>query len=206
MLVAAFVLIAGAHLAAAEGSGLGQVVAAHLKDSGVESSVTAVLLNFRSLDTLFEVTVLAAAAVGVASLPPSGGELAGDQPQSPQAAWIVPRIVPVGGVVVVYLLWAGSSHAGGAFQAGTLFAGVLLLLAFAGQRRPLDLRSATAERFAMVGPLLFAAVAAVPLLGGLAFLQYPSGWDKPLILLLEAALTVSIGAGLALLAAGGRTR
>jgi hypothetical protein len=54
----------------------------------------------------------------------------------------------------------------------------------------------------VVGPAIFLAIGLVgfALAGG--FLAYPAGYTKPLIIVAEAALTLSIGVTLGLLAAG----
>jgi len=54
------------------------------------------------------------------------------------------------------------------------------------------------------GLLLFVGVAAACAWFGRGWLTYPSGWAKPLILLIEAAATLSIGLSLALLVVGER--
>ncbi len=52
------------------------------------------------------------------------------------------------------------------------------------------------------GPIVFVGIglAGIPLAG--AFLAYPPGFEKPLILVIEVALTVSLAAMLALIVAG----
>jgi len=57
----------------------------------------------------------------------------------------------------------------------------------------------------LVGLLLFVAVAAACAWFGAGWLQYPSGWAKPLILVIEAAATLSIAASLSLLVIGDET-
>lgn len=50
---------------------LAQEVTANLAESGVSNPVTAVLLNFRAYDTLLELAVLLAAALGILALGPA---------------------------------------------------------------------------------------------------------------------------------------
>ena len=54
----------------ADSIGLHKFVSSSLKQSGVESEVTAVLLNFRGYDTMLECFVLFLGAVAIWSLPP----------------------------------------------------------------------------------------------------------------------------------------
>ncbi|MFW5968462.1 MAG: MnhB domain-containing protein [Persicimonas sp.] len=175
-----------------DATGLLGPVTEHLEASGVESAVTATLLNFRAWDTLLEVTVLVLVLVGIWSL---GERTAG------AGAKPVPRLLevarslltPVILVVAGYLLWAGARAPGGAFQAGAVAAsaGILVLLvddeAFA--LRPLVYRLSV-----VAGLLVFMAVGFGGLAAGGDFLAYPTGWAKGLILVVEAASAVSIAA------------
>jgi multisubunit Na+/H+ antiporter MnhB subunit len=182
------------------------LVAARLEASGVSNPVTAVLLNFRGYDTLLEVSVLLLAAVGAVLMPAEGPAVARrEQPhygpvESEMLRWYVRRLAPVVMVFGGYLWWTGASDPGGAFQAGAVFAGgaALLLLAHvrttpaAGWMRP----ALTA------GLLVFLAGAIAPLLLGNAFLDYPQGWSKAFIAVIEAFAVISIAAGLTVLMAG----
>jgi len=112
--------------------------------------------------------------------------------------------VPLALLVAVYLLWAGSSRSGGAFQAGAVLAGAVLLARFACL--PLD----SHERLTRP-PLLVLGLAAFILIGlgagalAGAALGYPRGWAGALVLAIEAALMVSIAATLVSLFGGSRT-
>ena len=181
-------------------------VKGQLAASGVESPVTAVLLNFRSLDTLLEVSVLAAAVIGALALPPPRPPSRDVPPYSLLPTWLIPRMAPVMGMLVIYLWWAGSSQPGGAFQAGAAFTGLLLLLYFIERPGHALVRRSTGLRLALLGPAVFLAVGALPLLGGAVFLHYPEGLSKAAILTIEAGLTASIGGALALLATGSGER
>lgn len=183
------------------GLGLERQVDAELMDSGVENAVTAVLLNFRALDTLYEVSVLALAAVVTLSLKPTDA-LAESPPPAPLLEWLVPRLVPVVVLYAGYLWWAGSTRPGGAFQAGTTVAAMLLLLALS--RRHENFHDWGPRAIAMAGPLAFLLVGSITALAGSAFLEYPPSWDKAVIVSIEAVLTAAIGVTLAVLAAGGR--
>jgi multisubunit Na+/H+ antiporter MnhB subunit len=180
-------------------------VTANLGASGVESPVTAVLLNFRSLDTLLEVSILAAAVLGVLALPPARPPARAIPPMSMLTEQLIPRLAPLIGLVVIYLWWAGSSRPGGAFQAGAALTGLLLLFHFAERSARKWSAPGAALGLALAGPLLFLAIGLLPLAWGAMFLDYPVGGAKAAILTIEAGLTVSIGGALALLALGGST-
>lgn len=170
-------------------------VDARLDGSGVSNPVTGVLLNFRSYDTLLEVAVLLVAMVAVWSMDRSTRTLAreqGEQLDDPILRGLARLVVPLAGVVAVYLTWAGSKATGGAFQAGALLAGAGVLLTAAGFLRPPEAGTRTVRGLAAAGVYVFVGVGfgVMPWTG--AFLQYPQGWAYPLILAIEAVLTVSI--------------
>jgi len=77
-----------------------------------------------------------------------------------------------------------------------------LLAVMAGLLRPPPVRSAALRLLLVAGPVLFILVGFAGWLFADAFLAYPPGFTKPVILLVEAALTVSIAAALAMLIAG----
>jgi hypothetical protein len=54
----------------------------------------------------------------------------------------------------------------------------------------------------VIGPILFVAIGFLGFLFADAFLAYPPGYAKPLIVIAEATLTLSIGVTLGLLVAG----
>ncbi|MCG2746464.1 MAG: DUF4040 domain-containing protein [Desulfobulbaceae bacterium] len=182
---------------------LGPAVAGQMGQSGVQSRVTAVLLNFRGYDTLLEVMVLFLAALGVWSLT-RVRQTPQEKVPGPVLATLVRLLVPLMITVAGYLVWIGSSRAGGAFQGGAVLAaaGVLLLLANVTVVRQIP---STLLRWALVlGPLLFllSAVACMSIGGNL--LEYPRQSAGSWILLIESATAVSIGVTLAALYAGGR--
>lgn len=184
-----------------ESAGLGELVEANLEASGVSNRVTAVLINFRGYDTLLEMGVLLVAVLGVWSL---GGiqrqqELAAGPILSHLPQMLVPVLISVSG----YLLWAGAHAPGGAFQAGSLLgaAGVLLLLS--GWQIDQKFIGLLLRVVLTLGIGTLVLVATLALLIGNAFLQYPLALASQIILLVEAAATLSIGATLAALFLGG---
>ncbi len=182
--------------------GLADLAAKNLDISGVENPVTAVLLNFRSYDTLLEIAVLLIVAVAI--LPTQSSTttqfLSVDDKIiiSPVLVgllkWLVPLAILVGG----YLLWTGAYSPGGAFQAGAVVAGAGVALSLAGRHD--FLWQTTKARVALnLGLLVFLLVAAANAIVTGTSLQYPvehAGW---LILVVEIAATLSIAAILLLL-------
>ena len=172
---------------------LPRLVGERLHDSGVEHTVTAVLLNFRAYDTLLEIGVLLLAVLGVLAIRSApDGVASAPHPGGPVLAVLVAISIPLLIVTGVYLLWAGSHAPGGAFQAGALLAaaGVLARLT---DRLPALLPPRPPMRAAlMLGFAVFLLAAALGPVAGGAFLAYPAGLARPFILLIESALTVSI--------------
>lgn len=169
-------------------------VAAAMPESGVDHAVTAVLLNFRSYDTLLEIAVLLVAALVALALREA-------QPDRPEPmglenpllravmSWLLPLILVVAG----FLLWAGSYQPGGAFQAGSVLAAAGVLLRLAGVNASW-LDNAILVRGALtMGLLTFLGVGLLVMLPGVPFLTYPLAHAGVLILAIELTLTLSIG-------------
>jgi multisubunit Na+/H+ antiporter MnhB subunit len=174
--------------------------------TGLGNPVTAVLLAYRALDTLLEKIVVLLALIGVWSLAPDG--LWGGAPEvRPSAvpgplAYLARILPPFGLVIGVYMFWVGADAPGGTFQAGTVLAAMWLLLMMAGLQPPPDTARPLLRLALMGGPALFLAVAFLGSAVAGGFLAYPEGFAKPLIVAIEAALTISVAAALALLVAG----
>ncbi len=179
-------------------------VSEQLEVSGVENPVTAVLLNFRSYDTLLEIAVLLIVAVALmpatVSAPQAGGWIQQHEhrPVTPMLAALLQWLVPLALVVGGYLLWTGAYAPGGAFQAGSVIAAAGVALSLAGQHR-FSWHGATARALLLLGLLVFVLVAAANALITGTTLQYPVDAAGRLILLVELAATVSIAAILLLL-------
>lgn len=198
--------ISWAFMTLPEPVGLQAAVGAQLAISGAENPVTAVLLNFRAWDTLLESVVLLVALIGVWSLAQNEdwGIRAGLPPDSQPDEVLTnfARILPpVGLLVGVYLVWAGSSQPGGAFQGGTILAAMALLIVMAGLMAPPRVESATLRLILVLGPAVFLAIALAGALSG-QFLTLPPAMAKALILGIEVFLMLSIAATLMLLVLG----
>ncbi|HET6521322.1 MAG TPA: hydrogenase subunit MbhD domain-containing protein [Geminicoccaceae bacterium] len=195
----------------ADTAGLAAAAARHLPESGVENPVTAVLLNYRGYDTLLETGVLLLALLGAWSLCPdpptpgggSGRPAGAADPPDAVLDTFVRLLVPVALLVGVYLLWAGGHAPGGAFQAGTVLAAAAVLPRLAGLPPPPAIGRLPVRALVTAGFLVFIGVGVYAMVAGRGFLAYPPGTAKPLILLIEAVLTISIALTLALLVAGG---
>lgn len=179
-------------------AGLGAAVEEDLAQSGVSHPITAVLLNFRNYDTLLEIAVLAAAAVGALALRPEGTTMPRLRADRGPLGAMVRVLVPILVLAVGWLLVAGSTRPGGAFQAGALLAGALLMLYLAGIGLAQSLQR-------WLRPILLAGLAVFVLLAagtaalGNGWLVLEVAWAGTAILVVETVLTASIGATLAVL-------
>lgn len=184
--------------------GLESAVQARLPESGVTNPVTAVLLNFRGYDTLLEVAVLLIATTAVWCLGRSP-QTPGLPPGDPLYLALLRPLVPLLCIVAGYLLWLGAFAPGGAFQAGAVLSGALLLLFIAGLPRAPGQADTYKLRATIAGGLLvFVCVAAGTATSQSKLLQYPPGSAKDLILVIEAALTLSVAFTFLILFQGGR--
>lgn len=186
---------------------LAQEVAADIGSTGVGNPITAVLLAFRSMDTLLEAVVLLFALIGVWSLTPDRfwpGRPGLRQTADPNGilAYIARVLPPIGIVVGLYIFWAGADYPGGKFQGATILAAMWLLTIMAGLADPPAI-GRPGLRFALIlGPLVFIGIGFLGVATAGAFLAYPNGFAKPLILAIEFALmpTLTLILGLLLLA------
>jgi multisubunit Na+/H+ antiporter MnhB subunit len=184
--------------------GLAPLVEQAVPRSGASNPVTSVLLNFRAWDTLLEVVVLLAAVMGAWSLrglPP--GTLRLDASPGRVLSTLLRLVIPVIVVVAGYLLWAGTSAPGGAFQAGAVLGAAGVLLHASGVLPGVTLRVWPARLLLAGGLTVFLMVAMAMPAAGRLVLDYPEPWAGPLMLLVESALTVSIAATLIALFIGG---
>ena len=200
-------LAAAVLLLPAPAPSLAPQVAAALPTTGMANPVTGVLMSFRALDTLLESAVLVLAVLGVWSLAPDGawGGVPGPRQAIPPDGGFVllARILPpIGIVVAVHILWVGADAPGGKFQAAAILAAMWILAWMAGLVVPARIASRRLRGVLALGPLVFLGVGALGLVAEGAFLAYPPGWAKPLILVIEFALTASVAVALALLVMG----
>jgi len=186
-------------------------VARMLPSTGVGNPITGVLLAFRALDTLLEAIVLVIALVGVWSLAPDrfwGGRPGLRYMTDPDGilAYLARLLPPIGIVVGMYLFWAGADHPGGKFQSATILAAMWMLVQMAGLADAPRIDNRWVRGGVVIGPLAFVAVGVLGAWTAGAFLGYPDGWAKPMIVAIEIALLPTLVLILALLLNGAPAR
>lgn len=168
--------------------------------TGVTHEITGVLLSFRAYDTLLESAVLMLAGVAVLALGRDDGlhPLRSTAPPMPSTLrWLVRGTAPVLLLLAFWLLVAGSSQPGGAFQSGALIAGVLILLRIA--EVPMG-RAARLLPLALVaGVIAFLLAGLIGPATGQVWLAWDPAWAFAAILSIEVLLTCGIAAALYLL-------
>ncbi len=189
------------------GPSLAPEAAERLAETGLGNPVTAVLMAYRSLDTLLEKVVLVLAVAGVWSLAPDrfwGG--APGQPRAAQPertlAFLAQILAPLGILVGVHVFWAGADKPGGAFQGGAILA-AMWIIAIIGRLAEAPSVSAPWLRLALVGgPIVFlaAGVGGAGVAGG--FFAFPAAFAKPVILFIEVFMVLSIAVSLPMLVLG----
>ena len=186
---------------------LAPTVMENLAQSGLGNPVAGVLFVYRALDTLIEKVVVLLALLGVWSLAPDsawGGMPAlrvYAQPSS-TLTFLAQLLPPLGIVVGIYMCWVGAKDPGGAFQGGAILAAMWLLVMIAGLERPPSINHPWLRLSLVIGPAIFLAIGLAGFVLANAFLAYPSGYAKPLIVAVEVALTLSIAVALGMLASG----
>ena len=186
-------------------------VAANLPATGMGNPVTAVLMAYRAIDTLLAQVVLLVAVLGVWSLSLDSGW--GGRPcltpvrQENEALVLLARLLlPIGVVAGIYLLWNGADGPGGAVQGGAILAATWVLARMAGL---VDIPAVSnpALRVGLVagtGVFLVAGFAGFVFAEG--FLFYPTGWERPVIIVIEAAMTLTVAVALAVVLEGPPSR
>jgi len=191
--------------------GLAPQTAASMGATGVGNPITAVLLAFRALDTLLEAIVLLFAIVGVWSLAPDrawGGRPGRAYRSDPEGllAYAARVLAPIGIVVGIYIFWVGADHPGGKFQGATILAAMWLLLWRAGLTDAPPINRRWLRLTLVGGPIVFVVIGFLGAATAGAFLAYPDGYAKPLILAIEWALLPSLALTLFLLVVGAPQR
>jgi len=184
---------------------------ANMAVTGVGNPITAVLLAFRAMDTLLEAIVLVFALVGVWSLGPDnawGGHPGPRHHADPNGilAYLARVLPPIGIIVGMYVFWVGADHPGGKFQGATIVAAMWLLVIMAGLADAPPISRTWVRVGLVAGPLVFIAIGLVGAATAGAFLAYPDGYAKPLIIVIELALMPTLALILALLLTGAPQR
>ncbi len=190
---------------------LASQVAANLESTQVGNPITAVLLAFRAMDTLLEAIVLLFALIGVWSL--CQDEHWGGRPGPRHAfepngilAYAARVLPPIGIVIGAYIFWTGADNPGGKFQGATLLAAMWLLVLMAGLRDAPPINRTRLRVALSAGPLVFIAIGFIGQHTAGAFLGYPQGFAKPLIVAIELALLPSLTLVLGLMLLGAPQR
>ena len=107
-----------------------------LPETGLGNPVTAVLIAYRSFDTMLEKVVLVLAVVGVWSLAAdrdwggAPGEARAERPE-PTLAFFAQVLAPIGLLVGIHVFWVGADEPGGAFQGGAILAAMWMIVMMA---------------------------------------------------------------------------
>jgi multisubunit Na+/H+ antiporter MnhB subunit len=189
------------------GPSLADEVQRNIASTGVGNPITAVLLSFRAMDTLLESVVLLFGLIGIWSLAPDrfwGGRPGPAPAADPNGilAYLARVLPPIGILVGIYIFWVGADHPGGKFQGATVLASMWLLVMMSGLRDAPAVSQRRVRVALVAGPAVFVGVGLVGTAVAGAFLGYPQGLAKPLIIVIEAALLPSLAVTLALLLHG----
>ncbi|WP_266182301.1 hydrogenase subunit MbhD domain-containing protein [Dyella humicola] len=182
-------------------------VAQNLASTGVGNPITAVLMSFRAMDTMLEAIVLLFGLIAIWSLASDrywGGRpgLAPVYEPNGILAYLARVLPPIGIVVGIYILWVGADYPGGKFQGGTVLAAMWLLLMMSGLHDAPAVSRRWVRLVLIGGPAVFILVGVLGVFVANAFLAYPAGFAKPLIIVIEVALLPSLAVTLTLLLIG----
>jgi multisubunit Na+/H+ antiporter MnhB subunit len=205
--VVATILAAGVLLLPDPPPSLAPQATERLAETGLGNPITAVLIAYRAFDTLLEKVVLVLALVGVWSLAPD--RYWGGAPLPPRAvrsngplSFLAQVLPPLGILIGIHIFWVGADEPGGAFQGGAILAAMWMIIMMARITDAPAIDTRWLRLSLVSGPAVFlaAGVLGCVLAGG--FLAYPPGFAKPVILFIEAFMTLSIAATLPMLVAG----
>ncbi|MGE3509889.1 MAG: hydrogenase subunit MbhD domain-containing protein [Vicinamibacterales bacterium] len=171
---------------------LGEAVMRDLGRSGASHPVTAVLLNFRAWDTLLEVTVLLAALVGTYAFARAPNADAPRRQPDVVLVSLARVLMPISYLAAGYILWKGTRAPGGAFQAGAVLTGAGIMAVLSGLMWPERWQRRLTAMALVIGPGGFAALAVVGWFTRGALLAVAPERAAVQILLIEAAVTLSI--------------
>jgi multisubunit Na+/H+ antiporter MnhB subunit len=175
--------------------------------AGLGNPITAVLISYRSFDTMLEKVVLILAVVGVWSI---GKDAAwGNAPAPlgrpkppPAMVFLAQMLVPIGILIGIHVFWVGADAPGGAFQGGALLAAIWMVAMMARLDEPPRIDAQWLRLGVIAGPAVFLIVGLAGISMAGSFFAYPPGFAKPIILFIEAFMVFSIAVALPLLVAG----
>ncbi len=175
-----------------------------LDRAGATNPVTAVLLNFRSYDTLLEKGVLLLAVLGVWAVAGRESQADAERDSNPLLGALISVLIPLTVFIAGYLLWVGSSEPGGAFQSGAVLAAGGVLLCLAGRLLPTPDAPLWQRGLLVLGPQVFALIGLALMLPGRPALTLPPAWAATLVYAIEAVMVVSVALSMILLFAAAR--
>lgn len=177
-------------------------------ETGADNLVTAVLLNYRALDTFGEVMIIFAALAAVMAVmtpgrPAPGSPGAWPEPAhwieaSPIVAFIIRLTAPFIAIFGAWVIFKGHVAPGGGFQGGVILGALMMLLSVVmGRGASQPLIPVPAMRWLQAAaPIAFAVVAGLGLLLSGFFLGYPAEAERHLAReLMMIALELGIGVG-----------
>ena len=175
--------------------------------AGLGNPITAVLISYRSFDTMLEKIVLILAVVGVWSV---GADAAwGSAPaplgrRSPYGSmvFLAQMLAPVGALIGLHIFWVGADAPGGAFQGGALLAAMWMIAMMARLTEPPRVDSRRLRLALVAGPAVFLVIGLAGNVMDGSFFAYPAAFAKPIILFIEAFMLLSIAVALPMLVAG----
>jgi multisubunit Na+/H+ antiporter MnhB subunit len=175
--------------------------------AGLGNPITAVLMSYRSFDTMLEKIVLILAVVGVWSVGTDkawGGApapLRRSRPYAPMV-FLAQILAPVGVLIGVNIFWTGANAPGGAFQGGALLAAMWMITMMARLAEPPRIDARWLRLALVAGPAVFLVIGLAGEVTAGNFFAYPHSLAKPIILFIEAFMVLSIAAALPMLVAG----
>jgi multisubunit Na+/H+ antiporter MnhB subunit len=175
--------------------------------TGLGNPVTAVLIAYRAFDTMLEKCVLVLAVVGVWSLAPDrfwGGAPGAPRAVAPDAAltFFAQLLPPIGILIGIRVFWIGADEPGGAFQGGAILAAMWMIIMMARLAEAPAISGPWLRLALAAGPIVFVATGVLGFAAAGGFLSYPADFAKPVIILVEIFMTLSIAVTLPMLVAG----
>jgi multisubunit Na+/H+ antiporter MnhB subunit len=175
--------------------------------AGLGNPITAVLISYRSFDTMLEKVVLILAVLGVWSVGADKAWGAAPAPLGrarPDGAMVLLAqiLAPVGALIGVHIFWVGADAPGGAFQGGALLAAMWMAAMMARLAEPLRIDSRRLRYALIAGPAIFLVIGLAGIFVADAAFAYPAAFAKPIILFIETFMVLSIAVALPMLVAG----
>jgi multisubunit Na+/H+ antiporter MnhB subunit len=162
-----------------------------LFETGVDSKITAVLLNFRGYDTLLETTVMMIALTGGYILSRSKEHkyfLTEDA--NPIFIHYVQIVFPLGFVFAIYIFYAGEYGSGGAFQSASIMCGVFVLLFYANRFK--RYYHTIFVVCSVIGLLIFIILGVLAIFVNNVFMKFILTFGKLSVMTIEFFLMISI--------------